>query len=109
CAIRKVDTGAAQARLDVDGCARTNVVADVRDVDVQGIVAVGELIHPDRVVEIASGFPIDGDDRHVAKVAAAAQFGIGNRLGNGLRLLDYFGRELVRQVVFANNDLDIDA
>src|SRR5258708_1694771 len=48
-AIGEVDAGAAQARLGIDGRAGTHVVADVRDVDVQRIVAVGQTIYPDGI------------------------------------------------------------
>ena len=45
----------------------------------------------------------------VAEVAAAGEFGGGDDAGDGLRLLDHFGRELVRQVVLADDDFDVHA
>ncbi len=95
-AVREVDAGAAQARFEIDGRAGADVVADVGDVDVERVVAVGEPVHPDGVVEIARGLAVDGDDGQVAEVAAAGEFGGGDDAGDGLRLFDHFGRELVR-------------
>jgi hypothetical protein len=48
-------------------------VADVGDVHVQRVVAVGQAVHPHGVVEIARGFAIDGDDVHAAEIAAAGE------------------------------------
>ena len=59
----KVDTGAAQRRLAIDGAAGPHVMADVRNMDVQRVIAVRQLVHPHGVVEIARGFAVDGDDR----------------------------------------------
>ena len=73
-AVGKVDAGAAQSGFQIDGRFRENVVADVGDVDLQRVVAVGEAIHQDGVVEIARGFAVDGDDRQVAEVAAAREY-----------------------------------
>ena len=46
-------------------------MADVGDVDLEGVVAVGEPVHPNGVIEIARGFAIDGDDVEVAEILAA--------------------------------------
>lgn len=70
-AVREVDAGAAEAGFGVDGRAGEDVVADVGDVDLQGVVAVGEEIDEDGVVEVAGGFAIDGDDGEVAEILAA--------------------------------------
>src|SRR5258707_1190763 len=74
-AVGEVDAGAAQAGLGVDGRARTHVVADVRDVDVERVVAVGQTIYPDGIVEIARGLPVDGHHRHVAEIAPPFEVG----------------------------------
>ena len=108
-AVGEVDAGAAQAGLGVDGRCRAHVVADVGDVDVQRVVAVGELVDPDGVVEVAGGLAVDGDDRHLAEVAAAFEFLRGDHDGDGLGLLDHLGREAMRQVVLADDDFDVDS
>ena len=47
---------------------------------------------------------------HVAEIAAALRVpAAAITSGIGLRLLDDLGRELVRQVVLADDDLDVDA
>ncbi len=81
----------------------------VGDVDLQFVVAVFELPDVDGVVEIARGFAVDGDDGKVAVVAAMAQFARWDDVFDGLRFFDYFGREAVGQVKFADHDLDVDA
>ena len=91
------------------GDAGAYVMADVGDVDVQRVVAVGEAVDPDGVVEIASGFAVDGDDGHLAEIAAAFEIGAAMADGHRLRLLDDLRRKLVRQVMLADDDLDIDA
>ena len=45
----------------------------VGDVDLQFVVAVCEIADVDGIVEVASGFAVDGDDGEIAVVAAAAQ------------------------------------
>ena len=37
------------------------------------------------------------------------QFPARDHAGDGLRLLDHFGRKMVRQMVLADDDLDVDA
>src|SRR5213596_2909510 len=54
--VREIDAGAAQPRLHIDRGCGLDVVAYVGDVDMQRVIAVGEAVHPDGVVEIARGF-----------------------------------------------------
>ena len=63
-AVGEVDAGAAQAGLVVDGRSRAHVVADVGDVHLERVVAVGQAVHPYGVVEIAGGFAVDRHDVH---------------------------------------------
>ena len=91
------------------GGAGADVVADVGDVDVQGVVAVGEVVHPDGVVEVAGGFAVDGDDVEGAEVAAGGDFVGGDDGAHRLGLLEHLGGEAVRQVVLADDDFDVDA
>ena len=92
------------------GAAGPHVVAHIGDVDVQRVVAVGQAVHPHGVVEIARGFAVDGDD-----VAARGNRGglpvrpRRSTFGIASRLLHDFWRKLMRQVVLADDDLDIDA
>src|ERR1035437_2081550 len=108
-AIREVNAGAAQLGFQIDGRSGAHIVAGVGAVDVQGEVAVREATDPDGVVEIACRLAIDDHDRHVAEVAAPLDVGLGDPSGHRLRLLDDLGRELVGQVVLADDDLHVDA
>src|SRR5581483_5607734 len=107
-AVRKIYAGTAQARLGIDGGAGTDVMADVRNMYVQGEIAVFQALHPDRVVEVAGGFAVDGDDIEAAEIPAAFQLPGSNHAGDLLRLLHDFGWELMRQVVLADHDFDVD-
>ena len=106
-AVRKVDAGAAQACFRVDGAARFHVVADVGDMHLERVVAVGQAIHPHGIVEISRGFAVDGDDVERAEIAAAFQvFGVDGG-GHPFGLFHHFGRKLVRQVVLADDDFNV--
>ncbi len=106
-AVGKIDAGAAQAGLGIDGRARPHVVAHVGDVHLQGVVPVGQPVHPHGIVEIARRLAVDGHDIHIAEIAAALQLFRRDHAGNGLRLLQHFGRKLVRQVMLADHDFHI--
>ena len=108
-AVGEVDAGAAQGGLAVDGRAGAHVVADVGDVDLERVVAVGEPVHPDGVVEVARGFAVDGDDVERAEVGAGGDFAGGDGGVEARGLLDHLGRELVGQVVLADDDFDVHA
>ena len=66
--------------------------------------------HGDGVVEVARRLAVDGHDGQRAKVAAvAAVWPARNHSVELLRLLQDLDRKVVRQVEFADDDLDIDA
>ena len=70
----------------------------------------GKPVHPDGVVEVARRFAVDGDDVHAAEVApalAVPRAAITSGMACGL--LHHLRREAVRQVVLADDDLDVDA
>ena len=69
----------------------------------------GHAAHGDGIVEVARSFAVDGDDGQRAKVAAVAQLAGGNDRLECLRFLQDLDREAMRQVEFADDDLDIDA
>ena len=75
----------------------------------RAVVAVGQAIYPDGVVEIAGGFAVDGDDGERAEIAAAGEFRLADGLRHAFGLLHHFGRKAVREVVFADDDFDVDA
>jgi len=71
-------------------------------------VAVVEAIHPYGVVEIARRFPVNGHDIEGAEVAPAGDFSLRNRTRNRLRLRQHVIRKAVRDMVRADQDLDVD-
>src|ERR1035438_3603387 len=85
-AVGEVDAGATQTGLDVDGRAGAHVVADVGDVHVEGVVSVGQAVHPHGVVEIARRLAIDGDHVHAAEIAAARKLAFVDGGGDGFGL-----------------------
>src|SRR6185369_1148373 len=85
------------------------MLGDVRDVDLQLVVPVRQFANQHGVVKITRGFTINRNDRQIAVVAASTQIGGGNCLGNISCLLDHFGWKTMWQMVFANDDLDVDA
>ena len=68
-AIGKIDAGAAQARFLIERRIRRDVVGHVGDVHLQLKVAVLQMLHDHRVVEIARRLAVDGDDGQGAEVA----------------------------------------
>ncbi len=81
----------------------------VGDVDLQGEAAVIQALHPDGVVEIARGFAVDGDDIERAEIAAAGKFGFRDRSGKRARLGENLVGEMMRDVMRADEDFDVDA
>ena len=84
-------------------------MADVGDMDVQGEIAVWQLVHPHGVVEITRGFAIDSYYLHAAEIAPAFELCRRDYQGYILGLLKGVRREAMRQVVLANHDLDVNA
>src|SRR3954447_340282 len=74
-AIGEVDAGTAQQGVLVNGRSGLNVVADVRNMDLQREMAIGPLFDPDGIVEIARGLAVDGDNIQMAEVAAPTELG----------------------------------
>ncbi len=85
------------------------VMADVGNVDLQRVVAIRETVHPDGVIEIARGFAIDGHDVERAEILAASQLVGANGVREVLRLVQNFGRKMMRDMVLADDDFDVDA
>ncbi len=84
-------------------------MADVGDVNLQCITSIRQPIHPDRIVEVARGFAIDGYDIERPIILPASQLVLANHVGKVLRLLQNFRRKMMRDVMLPDHDLDIDA
>ena len=82
---------------------------DIGNVDLKLEVAVRHAAHGDGVVEVARGLAVDGDDGQRAIVAAVAKLARRDERLELLRLLQDLDRKAVRQVVLADDDLDIHA
>ena len=81
----------------------------VRNVDLQLEVAIRHAAHGDRIVEVARGFAVDGDDGKRAVIVPMAQLARRNYRIELLRLLQHLDRKAVRQVKLANDDFDVHA
>ena len=84
-------------------------MAHVGDVHLQREVAVRQLVHQHGIVEIARRLAVDRNDGQSAKIAPAFQIRRRDDGGHRLRLFHHLGRKTVRQMVLADDDLDIDA
>ena len=82
---------------------------NVGDVHLQLPVAVFEALHVHGVVEIARRFAVDRDDRQIAEIAPARALGVAHRMRRGGSLRQHFRRKFVRQMMLANQDLDVHA
>ena len=70
-AINEIDGVATQARFAIESAPRSDVMRYIGDVDLQMPATVLAMFHVDRVIEIARGLTIDGDDWQVAEILAA--------------------------------------
>ena len=77
--------------------------------DLQREVAVRQPLHPDRVIEIARGLAVDRDNVEMRENRAARDLRRADLVWNVPRLLHHVRRKLVRQMVLADDDLDVDA
>ena len=107
-AVGKIDARPAQPRFGVHGSAGPHIVADIGDVHMQREMSVRQLVDPDSVVKVPRRFAIDGDDRHLAEIPAPLELDSGNHGRDVLCLLDRLGWEMVREMMLANDDFDVD-
>src|SRR5260370_1426695 len=82
---------------------------DIGDVDLQVPAAIGAMLDVNGVVEIARSLAVNGDDRQVAKVLAAAALGFADGLGTALGFVKDFGGEDMREMMLADDDFGVDA
>src|SRR5260370_30038403 len=73
------------------------------------MAAIRTLFYVDGVIEIARRLSVDGYDRQAAKIAATFSLGLSHRTRNFLGRVQHLLRELVRQMVFADQNLYIEA
>ena len=108
-ALGEVDRGAAGEAVEVEGAALGHVVGDVGDVHAEPVVAVGQLLDRDRVVEVAGVLAVDGDDLPAAEIAAAGDLARRHGMVAAAGLGDGVGGVGVGNAVLAQHDLGVDA
>src|SRR6267143_424168 len=108
-AIGKIDGGPSKARFLVKCAAGSNVMRDVRDVDLEVPASISAMLDVDGIVKVARGFAVNGDDGKMAKILAPVAIRIAHRLRTNLRFLQSFSRERMREVVFADDNLGVNA
>ena len=75
-AVGEIDAGAAQARFEIEIRSCAHILGDIGDMDLEFETAVGAVSDEDRIVEVARGFAVDGDDGKAAEVAPPIGFHI---------------------------------
>ncbi len=108
-ALGEIHRGAALVSFAVERAALAHVVRDIGDVYAEPVMAVGQLLDRDRIVEIASVLAVDGDGHQRAEVGAAADVALGDRGAELERLGNRLAGVRVRDAVFADDDLGVDA
>ena len=84
-------------------------MTNIRYVDLQRIVAIVELLHPNGIVEIARRLAVYCDNLQPAKIAATRQFRLRNLLHNCPRFVNHRLRKPVRDMMLTDHDFDVDA
>ncbi len=108
-AVGEVHAGSAEARLAVKRRAAAHVMRHIGDMHLQLIAAAGQRFHVDRVVEVAGGFAINGDDRQRAEILAALEIGGLHLLGGLFCFFAHLRGEAMRQMMLADDDFHIGA
>src|SRR5579871_2931605 len=84
-------------------------MAHVGDMDLKREIAVLEFLDPHGVVEIASGFAVDGDDIEAAEILTPRDFLRRNRSRYRASLRNRLIRKTVRNMMRADQDFDVQA
>ena len=108
-AVGEVNGRAAQTRLEIDSRSLTHIMRNVGDVHLQLEVACRQPAHRHSIIEIACRLPIDSNNGQCTVIMPMRQLLRRQRSLESFCLLQYLYRKLVRQVVLANNDLNIHA
>jgi hypothetical protein len=72
-------------------------------------IIIREHADQDSIIEIAGGFAINRDDGQGTEIATVLKFASGDHRGDSLRFFERGSGKMVRQVEFADRDLDVDA
>ena len=75
----------------------------------RGELPLPQRLNPYGVIEIARGFAVDGDDIQITEIAPAGKLVREDHRGDGSRLLQNLVGKMMRNVMRADQDLDIDA
>src|SRR5579864_5561454 len=107
--VRKINAGSPQACFLIESGFRRDILRDVGDMNLQLETAVWQSRHQHGIVEVASGFSINGDNWETAEVAPGAGLLRRNDRFDSFRLVQNLVGEAVGQMIFANDDLNIHA
>ena len=107
-AVGEVDAGPTEAGFEVEVGAGADVLGDIGDVDLEFVSAIGAFRDEDGIVEVFSGFAVDGDDGEAAEVAAAIDFNVIEK-GDGARFGQHLLREDARKLMLADHHFHVDA
>ena len=75
----------------------------------QFVVAVRQRHHVNRIIEIPRRFAVNRHNRQMPEIAAACQVALRHYRLCGSRFALHFVRKNIRQMMLANNDLDVHA
>ena len=107
-AIGKIDGSASQTSFAVERRIPRDIVGHVGDVHLK-MPASRPPFDVYSIIEIACRFAIDGYDRQMAKIPAALAFGVPDGPGGLPCLLLDIVRKSVRQMMFADQNLHVEA
>ena len=106
--IRQVNTGRPSVGFVVQVTAIRNKMRNVSDMNAEFPVSVFKFFQRDRVVEVTSGFRIDGDHGRVGKVRTIADVVFVKVRRLLARVLQNVFGKLLRQTILIDNALRID-
>ena len=84
-------------------------MADIGNGHHQAVAAAAERLAVHRVIEVARGLAVNGDERQMTDVLAPVHVLFQHLVRQFLRLLFHLGREHIGQVVLAQGNLDFHA
>src|SRR5688572_22231876 len=108
-ALREVHGRAPAVGLFVQSAALPHVMRDVRDVHAEPVVAVGQPLDGDGIVEIARVLAVDGHRCDVAEVRAPLDVALLHRVAETPRFLNGLFAMYVRDVELPDDDLGVDS
>ncbi len=85
--VDEIDGIAAEPRFTIERRFGMNVMGDVGDMHLQEPAAIFAALNVDGIVEIARGFPVNGDNGKLAEILTASTIGFRNGQGEACCVL----------------------